>query len=244
MICTIFLMSLIGLTNAELQFWQQKYDMGNRTILNHLVFCYEDSITGIDPLNSVDNYVSGGKPFEAYILYDIYVKSFNSANPNYNIDWCNFLIMQSTRITNNSVLFNQTFTQLDIDQKNAKYFVQMKDGDCVTAQQLCRYNLNVNISPVDKLTIPTTMQLVAPTWECKACQKYEWSSTEQNILKAQDIGSKVVSVSDYIKRLFLLNFEILLALFWVFLILIIFVALGFIFLGVYWLYIFLKEMIK
>jgi hypothetical protein len=244
LICTIFLIGLMGLTSAEISFWQQKYDMGNKTILNHLVVCYEDSITGIDFLDPVDNYVSGGKSFEAYIWYNIYIKSFNSDNPTHNIDWCNFLIKQSSTMTNNSILFNQTYTQADSDIMNAKYFVQMKDGDCVTAQQLCKYNYNVSLSPVDRLTIPVSMQLVAPTWECKACQRYEWSSTEQNIIKAQSIGNKVVSVSSYIKRLFLLNFEILLALFWVFLILMIFVALGFIFLGVYYFYIYLKGVIK
>jgi hypothetical protein len=243
-ICTIFLIGLIGLTSAELSFFQQKYDKGNKTILNHMVFCYYDSITGIDFLDPVNNYVSGGKSFEAYIWYSIYVQSFNLASPNHNVDWCNFLILQSSTRTNNSVLFNQTFTQADTDMNDAKFFVSMRDGDCVTAQQLCKYDYNVTILPVDRLTIPVNMQLVAPTWECKACQNYEWSATESNIIKAKNIGDKVVSISDYIKRLFLLNFEILLALFWVFLILMIFVALGFIFLGVYWLYIYLKGVVK
>ena len=72
----------------------------------------------------------------------------------------------------------------------------------------------------------------------------EWSVLEKDILKADTIGDNVVTISDYIKRLFLLNFEIFLALFWIFLILMVFGAISLIFLGVYWIFALLKGVMK
>ena len=88
------------------------------------------------------------------------------------------------------------------------------------------------------------MQLVTPTWECKACQLYEYSVQQKDITKAQVIGNNVVTISDYIKKLFVLNFEIWLMLFWIFLILMILVGVGLIFFGVFWVYSYLRKLTK
>ena len=83
-----------------------------------------------------------------------------------------------------------------------------------------------------------------PTWECKECQYYEWALMERDWAKADLIGDNFVNVLGIIKQFVLLNFEIWLALFWVFLILLLFVAMSSIFLGIYWAYLFLRHTIK
>jgi hypothetical protein len=229
----------INFVSAGLEFWQQKMDMGNKTILNNLVFCYDKEMQVNVP--NANDYVSGNNFFEAYILYNMYVKSWNEVNLGYMIDWCNFVIQQSSTMANNTILLNETYTQLDDDLKSAKYFVRMKDGDCIFSKQLCKYNIYANQSELD---IPIEQQLVTPTWECKACQYYEWSLLSRNIDKTNLINTNTISVSTFIKNLFLLNFEILLMIFWTFLILSLFIAIGLIFIIFYWLFIFLKRLAR
>ena len=105
----------------------------------------------------------------------------------------------------------------------------------------CKKN---NLSIQEGLDMPFQQQIVMPTWECKACQYYEWSLVEINIEKAKIIGENVVDTSKYIKKLFMLNFEILLALFWVLIILLLFAVIGMVFSGIYWIYIYLRSLVR
>lgn len=232
---------LIGMIHAELSFWQVKEDLGNSTTRNHMVFCYNKiQVSGI---NSIGDFITGDNPFESYIKYNVYVKKFNADNPAYRVDWCSFIIQQSTPLTNFSTVFNQTYTSSDYDTLNANYFLRMGDGDCVIADEICQYNSSVTLDSPN-LILPAEMQLVAPTWECKACQYYEWSVTEKDTIKAKSVGDNVVTVSGYIQKLFSINYEIVLILFWIFLILMIFISVGLIFIGIYWVFIYLRSLAK
>jgi len=237
-ILTIFaflLLVSISFASAEIQFWQQKYDMGNGTLQNHLIAFYSKGGFGI-----TDDYVSGNNPYEAYILYNIYVKKFNAENPNIKIDNCDLIVNFAGKVGNTTIILNKSYTEIDDDIFNAKYFIKLKDGEGIIADQICYFQ---NKS-YDDLEFPVDMQLVTSSWECKACQYYEWSVQEENIAKTKSIGDNIVSISNYIKQLFMLNFEIWLALFWIFLILMIFTSIGLIFIGIYWLAIYFKRIIR
>ena len=119
----------------------------------------------------------------------------------------------------------------------------MKLQDCASADIICKYSIYANITH-PSLTIPAEIQLISPTEECKACQYYEWSVRYRSVEKAQDLNAKRVSIVEYTKQLFLLNYEMWLAIFWVFLILMIFVGIGMIFIIVWWLYLYLKAVAK
>jgi hypothetical protein len=236
-ILTIFaLILLTSFVSGELEFWEQKSNMGNGTIQNHLTLFYSKSGLGIG-----DDYVSGNNPFEVYLLYNIYPQSWNSYNPNFKVTKCEFIIRFLGHLQNNiTTILNETYTPLDNDIMKAKYFIKLNDGDSFIADEICYFE-NKNFT---ELLMPSEMQLVTPSWECKSCQYYEWSLQERDILKAKAIGDNVVTISGYIKKLFLLNFEIWLALFWFFLILMIFTAVGLIFIGVYWLFLYMKKLTK
>jgi hypothetical protein len=233
----LLLGSMINLTKAEASFWQTREDWGNGIIKNHLVVQYSKDGFGI-----AKDYVSGNNPYEVYLWYNFYVQKWNADNPTHRITYCEWLIRYSSGIENSTtiILVNQNFTQNDADLFNAKYFVRMYHNDYLYADQICHF-LNNTFSD---LYIPAEMQIVTPTWECKACQYYEFSVTEKDVVKAKDIGDKVVETSNYIKKLFLLNFEIWLAMFWFFLILCIFIGVGLIFVIMYFLFLYLKRVIK
>ena len=231
LLCMIF---LIGIASAEVKFYQDILDMGNGTIKNHLTFSYDKG----GYLNPHDDFVSATNSLEVYLLYDIYPQQWNGANPNFQIDFCELVIRYANHLENfTSVLINQTYTENDNDIFSVKYFVKINDGDTLYADGICHFQ----DTTYSQLLLPVEIQLTTPTWECKACQYYEWSILEKDISKAETIGGNVVTVSDYIKKLFLLNFEILLALFWIGLILMIFVCLGLIFTVAYWFWLYLTK---
>ena len=234
MMIAILLLISIASINAEIDFWQVKHSHGNGTIVqNYLVSDYSKNGYLFH-----DDYVTGNNPYIVYLLYNIYPKKYNQDNPTDKVINCSWTVRKLTS-GDPIILINTTYTENDSDIMNAKYFIQLNDGEGLTADQTCYFQ---NAST--ELSLPAEMQLVAPTWECKACQQYEWQTIERSVQKAETLGNNVVTITDYIKKLFLINFEIWLALFWIFLILCIFMSISFIFFGIYWIFIYLRRLAK
>jgi hypothetical protein len=271
-ICLIFLMIImLNLSSAGIEFFQTTEDTGNFTLRNHIFLSYSKSGMAIsqDTMHEdcdewwciiyqffvsyskggmvvVNDYVSGDNPYEIYFLYSFYPRTWNELNPYNQVNYCEFIVRHLTHLSGEpQTIYAINYTGQNADVSNAKYFVRLNDGDGVVSDISCHFqNATSETSAINSLDMPATIQVVTPTWECKMCQFYEWSLVERDILKAQTIGGNVVIVSEYIKKLIALNFEILLALFWFFMIMMIFVAIGFIFLICYYFYLFLKNIIK
>jgi hypothetical protein len=230
----VFLLVIIPSVLSEIDFWQVKHSHGNGTIVqNYLVSDYSKNGYLFN-----DDYVTGNNPYIVYLLYNIYPKKYNQDNPTDKVINCSWIIRKLTS-GDPIILINTTYTENDSDIMNAKYFVQLQDGEGLTADQTCYFQ---NAST--ELSLPAEMQLVAPTWECKSCQQYEWTLIERNVDKAQTLGDNVVTITEYIKKLFLINFEIWLALFWIFLIMCIFMSISFIFWGIYFVFLYLRRLAK
>jgi hypothetical protein len=240
----ILIITNLNLAKGELEYWQQKNDYGNGTINNHLAVSYSKS--GLAVIGETGDYITGSNKLQVYLWWNSYIKSWNIAvrktNENYTIKYCNFKVQYIGHLaTSPSILLNQNYTEADADVSHDKYFVTLSDGDTMLADITCYSN---DTSYSDVSLQPMDMQLVTPTGECKTCQLYEWSVQQRDISKAKSIGDNVVTIANYIKQLFMLNFEIWLMLFWVFLILMVFVGIGLIFLGAYWFYVYLKKLTK
>jgi len=235
LIVGIFLLvSMISFTNAQIQFWQKNWqgdgvgEVPYNVTRNHAYIQYNKDI---------DDNIKGNNPLNVIVKYDAYVETWNELNPEYPVDWCNFTITYFPTIQNNSVqLFNKLITD---DYRNADYFVVLYDGDNFIADMDCHFSGGNN-----SLRVPASFQISTPTWECKACQYYEWRITEQKIEKTETIGDYVVDVSEKIKNLINLNYEIWLALFWVILIIIAVHSTALLFIGLIWMFGLLKNLAK
>jgi len=228
---TIFLLASVS---SELMFWQQKWEgdgvgyvpVGNTKIRSVVVYNADEN-----------NFVTGGNQFEFYFWYDIYISNWNKMNPDFFVDWCNFTIRQYPSLSNVSAFtYSNLFTE---DYNNAKYFLRLDDGDTAYADIECHFN-----STNHSLYIPATLQVVTPTWECQACQYYEWTLVERNIVKAREVGDNIVDVFDGMKNIISLNFEIWLAFFWIVLIVVAVHSTGLLFIGIIWLFAYMKNLIK
>lgn len=230
---TLIVFTLLSMTlvSARTEFFQFKQDRGNGTIRNYMFVLY-------DKLS--DDFIGGDSAYELYLWYNAYPKQWNSANPNFSVYNCTMIVEQLIQPNNQtSTIFNKTYLPTDEDTFNAQFFITMHDGEFFTAKQDCNF-VDRNYT---QLKLPMEMQIVTPTTECKACQLYEWSLREKDILSAITLDTNRVTISNYIQRLVLLNLDNIFAFFWIFLILMIFVAVGLIFVVVYYLYLYLKGVV-
>jgi hypothetical protein len=234
LIFMLALFLLISIANiSAVQYWQQKFFIGNDTSRIRAVVFYETSIG--------ENYIKGGKSFDSYVWYNIYPVKWNTENPNYAVEYCNISVYFWERFENSTYpIFNRTYTTLTDDDFNAKYYVQMQEGDGYIVDGFCKF---LGTRP-NNLEMPMDFSIVTPTWECKSCQLYEWTLLERDIVKAKNIGTKTSTIMDYIKELVLLNYEFIIILFWFILILLASSSVGLIFIGVYWLFLYLRNIAK
>jgi hypothetical protein len=228
----------LPLCSAEIQTFQYKDNYnGTGIVKTHIYLSYQK---GKFTPNGID-YVSGNNQFQPYFYYDIYVRNWNAVNSADYINYCNFRITFLSHAGNlSTIIYDKNYTSLNEDVRNAQYFIPMVDNDKVMGDISCYFN-NTNYTGLD---IPASLQVVLPSFECQACQYYKWTIGQADITKAEVIGNNVVSVSTYIKKLFEINFEILLALFWIFLISMALFSFGMIFIGVYWLYLYIRHLGK
>ena len=228
----LLLMSIANV--SAVQYYQSKSFIGDDTTRIHASLFWDFGELSDDSVRS-------GNSLQTYVWYNIYPSTWNRANPNYAIQYCNMTVNFFGHMDNVSTLiYNKTYTGVGDDDPNAKYFVELTKGDGYTVTVDCVF---AGIRP-ELLELPADFSIVTPTWECKSCQQYEWSLLEQDIAKAKTIGENTVDVVGFIKQLVLLNFEIVIALFWLILIGTTFVASSLVFVGIYWLFLYLRKVVK
>lgn len=231
----LFSLCLINPVSANVEFMQERYFRVTNTtnsMQDHIIFFYLSKETR--------DYVADDKPIEAYITYSIYPKTWNTDNPDYAVQYCNISVLYSGALTNSSYIsFNETiYPTQDIFSK--KYYKRINENDGIIVDAFCVFEDEMP----DTLDMPITIRLSTPTWNCKACQFYEWSKSQRDVDKAVILGDYTTEIIEYIKDLIQLNYEILLALFWFAMIMILFSAIFLIFIGIFWLYLYLNKLAK
>lgn len=233
---TIMVLLLIGIMAnvSAVQYAQTKVFKDNDTVWMRTYYTWDIG-------DLLDDHIKNGNDLEAYIRYDVYTSAWNKDNPDYAVDNCNFTVEKYSILTKNtSIIYNRVFTGATTDVSMAKYFVSLRKGEFFTSDVKCKFS---GLRP-ELMEMPFNLAIVTPTWECKACQSYEQSKLDINIEKAQTIGDNTVETIDYMKQLIILNFEFVVIFFWIFLISIGWFSMSLIFLGVYWLYLYLRKVSK
>lgn len=234
------------LISSRLQFYQQQFinPIRNGTMINGTI----SDFIQINYDKSLDDYITSSNPLEVYLFYNIYVNQWTHDNPSSQIDYCNLTIKQSIDRSSNaslSVIYSASWTNTSFDVQGGKYFLQMQDGDFVQAYIDCKYhNPNLLFNPKINMEVPESLQLVTTTWECKACQFYEYTVQQRAINKANSISDFRQSTINHIFSLINIVFDLILALFWFAMIIILFVAISLIMMGFYWIYLYFDKVAK
>lgn len=235
-IAIIFALIVLPIVKGEIQSTQWinvNPQNESRVLADHILYTYLDN-------NNLD-YISGNNPLNVYLFYSIYVKSWNEKNPSYRVDYCNLTIQSITGVQQTAeLIYTEVITENDEDINNAKYFIQLNKNDVFIADIYCKYENQIP----EKLQMPETMQIVMPSWDCKACQYYEWLQQEQSIRKSILTGNNTKTIINYITDFISLHYEIILTLFWIFLILILYTVIALIFIVGFWMYEYIRRKVK
>ena len=229
---------LLNLSSAVVSFYQETIflptDMHITRTANS-VFWIEGQYEGVRDI------ITSNDMLEVEIDYSMYPKTWNEANTNNIINNCTFTIDYFANQLNQSyVFYEETINSSDADVMGKKYFVRIPQKDGINVFMDCYFqNSSGRI-----LSTPTELSIKLPTYECKSCLMYEWLVQQRQIVKAQVIGHNVVSIWSYIRQFAELNFEIIVALFWFFLIVVLLIGISLIFLGIFYLYLFLRKLAR
>jgi hypothetical protein len=225
------IMLLVNMMSIDAVSYQQvKQDRGNNTIRNYaFIFNGQDG---------TPNYIPNGKPLELQVKYRTYIQTWNIANYNNTVSYCNLKIKQLYHGVNTStLLFEKNFTGDIID---SQYFLQLGDRDGSQIFLECYFTNNAPVT----LEIPADFSIVSTSWECKSCQRYTWSLVEKSVAVADNVQSKTSLTFNYITKLFLLNYEIVVFGFWILMILLLLLTVGLIFSGMAFIYKYIERIAK
>lgn len=228
---TLLLLVIMIAQASAVQYTAWKELEGNDTTQIHTIIFWDFGAL-------TEDYVSSGNDLELAVQYSFYPKTWNERNEEYSVEYCNLTIKFASHVSNSTqTIFERTVTPTQEDISRQNYYIKLSQGDGITADAYCKFS---GVRP-EELEMPVEITLVTPTWECKSCQYYEWSLVERDIVKAEVIGDNTVEVWQYIKLLITLNYEIVIALFWIVLIMIGAFSTSLIFMGLYWLFLFLRR---
>lgn len=228
----IILLALILLINqvSALEFFQYMQDIGNNTIRSHGYLFYSTQ-------DNTDNYIPDGKPLEFYIQYWAKINSWNEGNPLNNVTYCNLLGIQYSNLTGSAILaFN--VSNITGEVLEAKQFVNLYPDDSLSINMDCFYKTN------STLLMPANFQIVTPSFACKSCQFYEWTLRNVEANKIAVLKDNYFLTYGYIINLFLLNYEVIIILYWIVLISLLLFSVSMVFYGAYWVYLFLRRQLK
>jgi hypothetical protein len=239
----ILIMALINMVSADttqlqiastgVQFFQEK-----RMLADNLTMENYGTLAWGNP--SPYDTISKGKSYDSYVWYHGNIGDWNTkfAGTDNIVDYCTLTIKWSDN-TNSSLvtLFSKNFTS-NID--DGKYFVQLNQHEAYYVYNDCKFKTTTGRTNAN-LVMPMDFEIVTPTYNCKSCQVYEWQQDQIRLTVATRLGDYTSKNTGYISGLFKIFYEIAIYGFWVFLILLLILAVSLIFYSIYWVYSYLSK---
>lgn len=187
--------------------------------------------------NSVYNTVSGGNPYQTYISYHTNIESWNNQvlaqNLTSSVKYCTLSVEFQNSFSNGTTLIYQI--NITDDQPNGQYFVNSNLLNSYYTRADCVFDTPQGLDDAGT-SMPMDFTIVTPTYQCRACQFYNWMNSIVQSERALTLQDYTTANLGYISSFFGLVYEIFYIGFWVFLILLLLTSIGLIFLGMYWAY--------
>lgn len=226
---------LLTSVNAEVSSFTNSGEATTENLyrINHFIQYHDD----------FNDYVTEGQPLELQLVYSCEdIDQWNRDYSDFEITYVNLTTIEQHRVRTFGEDLNITETRtvtvlsdLETPFHNVKKFFSLYHQDTLTIE------LNTNYENQTIADTPCHFYIWSPTEDCNACSEYEYIIFEEEVTDAQNIKSNKVTVYNYIKRLIQINFEVVLILYWVILILIFIAFLTFIFYLITYFYRYVKR---
>lgn len=253
--CSIFMIILLNSASAllfpflDLFADQQPLNLGGST--GTQIFEYQrflsDNVT-IQKYSSITyspsdyDTIKAGSPLQFYVWYHGDIADWNATNVNNTVRYCSLRIdvskgvslLNVNQVVQNDSLSHTIFQENFTDNfQNRKFFVDLYPLDSAYIYTDCKFS--TPSQRPNRFIMPMDVSIVTPTQECVACQYYGWASDQVASNKARTMGEYTTDNLGRIGAFVIKFYELLVVAFWVLMILLVVLAVGLIFFGMYWL---------
>jgi hypothetical protein len=233
----IFIALLMNMVSALNGFTFYSYQMNNSITRYYGEMSYSQF---------TENYMAIKKnPNQIYLTYGLEpIVDWNANNPANQIDWCEINIgethfygqpLQNYTITQYSTIF--TIENISVTPDSFRHFIDFNEQDRANVTFDCHFTGN----PI--IQTPISLSASTPTWECKACQNYNYYKSNLDDAIGEGIQIKTTQIETDIKDFVKLIINISITLFWIIKIMFVIGVIGMIFIGIWWIYLFLRHLI-
>jgi len=236
----LFIALLLPIASALNGFTFFTYQMGNDVTRNYGEISYQMGI---------DNYLTSKKlPLQLYISYGLDpIGDWNNQHPENQIDWCAFQVREvhnyynkkGIAINQTTTWYNTTFTAENdtVTKDSFRHFIEFNEQDRAYISFDCHF-IGTQI-----IQTPITLSISSPTWECKACQNYNYYKAHLDEVIGEGIDADTTQLEANIKDFVKLNVNLWLIGFWIIKIIFVVGVIGLIFIIMWWVYIFIRHLI-
>ena len=241
----IFLFAILPSVSAEMWYWgTTNIDYTAQTTSQHGYYQFDDT-----SLNGIGK----NKPIEVILWYDVEGLPYN-LNAG-NVDWCNFSIIHQvnnygsnyvaweglvsgeylgTNTTEDNVYFTATG-----NHSSGQLSYLLKDKDGLVIDMKCHYT-DIN-SIFQNSVLVGRYTTIFGAYECNKCEDYSLEELSDSIGRSDELIAQQTEIYDKIQYLIGLNFQLWLFVDWVVKIAFLITAFGLVCAGIYYLYLFFKQ---
>jgi hypothetical protein len=244
MVLGIYLIALLSpLAKSETYLWNDVLINVNQSkVTNHAFYWLEDTSTsGVGKNKDVTLVlwaVIQPLPYNLTSFNPAYNGSIDQCDLTYNI-FRNIYDGEGNLINTSVEVINYTFSGTGNVTSNQTRF-DLRSRDSVTADLSCHYT-DPNFLYIDNVLIGRITTYMS-TFECDGCDKYSLEELSQQTEKEQQITLNELAIYDKVQNVITWNFQVWLIASWILKIGLVFVAIGLVFAGAYYFYIFLKNL--
>lgn len=238
-ISMILLFLIIANVRAEITlFTTTSLDTNNSLVKNQGYYYFDDtSLIGI----------GRNKDIPITLVYQVYELPFNfSGIYPVEVDWCNLTILhyknkydKEGNIENTTEeRFNLFFQNQPSSSSSLTY--NLRSRDYLIARMNCHYT-DVNYLFVENALVGSISNILMPSYECDKCEEFTLEELSNQIERNEEISANELEIYENIQTLIDWNFTIWLIISYIIKIGFVLIAVGLIFMGVYYLYTFFKN---
>lgn len=244
-ICLSFILTSV---NAEVNFWEQTaINANDNSVSDHTYVQFYDDIYDTNPLVlDLKKSLLSGRTVPVLISADVQAMPFVTAN--YTILYCNWtvLVTQNNYDSSGNLISASIGTISVLFQNNSANNTQMsfalKNRDSLVSDLKCFYDSGSHLFEENILFGDTAVYF--PANKCNECTQYSIEELSNEVARIDETTTKETSIYNGIQTVISYNFQIWLIASWLIKIAFIFVGIGAIFLGVWWVYEYLREIEK
>ena len=236
LILAVGMIILFGIINVlgEVYLWDDVIrNNATQTLDFHAFYQFQDtSVTGVNANQ------------DTRVIFALHVEPLPVVLLNVSlgeVDWCNFTLQH---FRNSSLFETISYYFANSSLNNTMVTILMRDRDSVEADMRCYYNNTDGLYAEGTFTPAGDFNTYMSSYQCTQCLDFSLEQLSNEEQRNENITNNSVGIYNNIQQVVGFNYQIWLIISWVLKIGFIFVALGLIFAGVYYFYVFFSNIGK